>query len=421
MQKKKGISLIVLVITIIVMIILAASVVITLSNTGIINRANRAVELTNESQVQDLAALIWADAYMDELRGTDLVNKVKEDLDKKGIKEAEWKITVTDSGVSVINKANIPVPKWELKRTTNDSGIVTKVIVTDGTSEIEVGSTINYMVDGVGDTNYKGGWKLLGADENGRLLIVSTADLGITGSNITIGDNANFDTCKTSMEGALTTLQNTVNSYKDGTIGVEVRSIRMDDVDKVTGFDPKTYTTYFMNAGNVNSYGQEVKYEWDNNAVKYTWKNGDETVTGTLEGPHGGYTYFDETTNKIITSAKAASGDIVTLKESYYGYTGKNVLSEETLSYKMLFRNSTDTANVAYWLATRSVLMYYDFTNFCLGIVSSNFANPGALSIVDSMGMYSAYSFPVRAVVTLAADVTLTESKTVSGAYDLNK
>ena len=48
MKKKQGISLIVLVITIIVMIILAASVVLTLSNSGIINKANEAVEKTKE-------------------------------------------------------------------------------------------------------------------------------------------------------------------------------------------------------------------------------------------------------------------------------------------------------------------------------------------------------------------------------------
>ena len=42
MKKKMGISLIVLVITIIVMIILAASVMITISNTGIIDKASTA-------------------------------------------------------------------------------------------------------------------------------------------------------------------------------------------------------------------------------------------------------------------------------------------------------------------------------------------------------------------------------------------
>ncbi|MBR6689241.1 MAG: type II secretion system protein [Clostridia bacterium] len=104
MQKKQGISLIVLVITIIVMIILAASVVITLSNTGVINRANEAVDLTNESQVQDLAALVWADAYMDNLRGQELIDEVTTKLAERGVTTDDWNITVTDTGVSVTNK-----------------------------------------------------------------------------------------------------------------------------------------------------------------------------------------------------------------------------------------------------------------------------------------------------------------------------
>ena len=101
---KKGISLIVLVITIIVMIILAASVVITLSNTGVINRASEAVDLTNEAAVQDMAALIWADAYMDNKRGTDLVNEVTTKLGEQGVTSDKWNITVTDTGISVTNK-----------------------------------------------------------------------------------------------------------------------------------------------------------------------------------------------------------------------------------------------------------------------------------------------------------------------------
>ena len=127
---KKGISLIVLVITIIVMIILAASVVITLSNTGVINRASQAVDLTNESAVQDLAALVWADAYMDNKRGTDLVNEVTTKLGEQGVTTDKWNITVTDTGVSVINKSNIP--------TTLGSLI---------TSAADYGKTVNYESD----------------------------------------------------------------------------------------------------------------------------------------------------------------------------------------------------------------------------------------------------------------------------------
>ena len=69
MRNKKGISLIVLVITIIVMIILAASVVITLSNTGIIDRASEATNKTNQSNLQDIVDIAWSDAYVDYLDG----------------------------------------------------------------------------------------------------------------------------------------------------------------------------------------------------------------------------------------------------------------------------------------------------------------------------------------------------------------
>ena len=103
-RSKSGISLIVLVITIIVMIILAATVVISTSNAGIIEKASNAVELTNESQVQDLAALIWADAYMKDLRDDELVEEVETKLEQQGVTKDKWNITVTDTGVSVINK-----------------------------------------------------------------------------------------------------------------------------------------------------------------------------------------------------------------------------------------------------------------------------------------------------------------------------
>ena len=98
MKRKQGISLIVLVITIIVMIILAASVVLTLSNSGIINKANEAVEKTNIKEVEQLASLAWAEEFMAGKRGetlkTAVLEKLKDYTDK-------YTITVTDTGVTV--------------------------------------------------------------------------------------------------------------------------------------------------------------------------------------------------------------------------------------------------------------------------------------------------------------------------------
>ena len=61
MKKKNAISLIVLVITIIVMAILAATVIITLSNTNIISQANEAVNKTEAQQIEEAKILMQAD------------------------------------------------------------------------------------------------------------------------------------------------------------------------------------------------------------------------------------------------------------------------------------------------------------------------------------------------------------------------
>ena len=98
---KKGISLIVLVITIIVMIILAASVVITLSNTGVIDRASESVEKTTLSELKHYASLVWSEEYLAGKRGDELKLAV---LDKLKDYTTKYDIVVTNSGVDVNNK-----------------------------------------------------------------------------------------------------------------------------------------------------------------------------------------------------------------------------------------------------------------------------------------------------------------------------
>ena len=104
---KKGISLIVLVITIIVMIILAAAVVISMSNTGIIEKASQAVNLTDEKSVQDLAALVWAETYLDETKRANIENEVMQELEKHGVKTDKWNIQVSNTGIIISSKSNV--------------------------------------------------------------------------------------------------------------------------------------------------------------------------------------------------------------------------------------------------------------------------------------------------------------------------
>ncbi|MBR6641258.1 MAG: leucine-rich repeat protein [Clostridia bacterium] len=79
---KKGISLIVLVITIIVMIILAASVVISLSNSGVINRADYAVNETNTKLEMTKLELLQAEVLAEghgKIGVTEYIDKLKEE------------------------------------------------------------------------------------------------------------------------------------------------------------------------------------------------------------------------------------------------------------------------------------------------------------------------------------------------------
>ncbi|MBR6689046.1 MAG: type II secretion system protein [Clostridia bacterium] len=149
MKRKQGISLIVLVITIIVMIILASAVVITLSNNGIINRADEAVDKTSKSQIEHLAALAWADAYADGLRGAELKAKVEEILEANKITTDDWNIAVTDKGVTLI-------PKGE------------EVKVGLLVSNKDIGKTVMYEANGVSD------WQLFYEDEaKGNIYLIA--------------------------------------------------------------------------------------------------------------------------------------------------------------------------------------------------------------------------------------------------------
>ena len=64
MEKKNAISLIVLVITIIILSILAATVIITLSNTNIIEQANESVNKTEAQQIEETKILMQADGML---------------------------------------------------------------------------------------------------------------------------------------------------------------------------------------------------------------------------------------------------------------------------------------------------------------------------------------------------------------------
>jgi len=66
-MNKKAMSLVTLVITIIIMIILAGAIIINLSNSGIIEKANQAVTDMDLKNLEQLANMAYADIYFENL------------------------------------------------------------------------------------------------------------------------------------------------------------------------------------------------------------------------------------------------------------------------------------------------------------------------------------------------------------------
>ncbi len=105
---KQGVSLVILVITIIVMIILAGTIILSLDNTGIIEKAQGAVDKTNLNEVKNLAQAVWAEAYLNDIRTDEgLRDAVMSALQKQGITEEHYNgytIEVTIKGVRFVEK-----------------------------------------------------------------------------------------------------------------------------------------------------------------------------------------------------------------------------------------------------------------------------------------------------------------------------
>ena len=86
------------------MIILAGSIIVTLTNQGIIEQAETAVEALDIAEVQGLAELKWSEAYTDGKRTQEELEQAVIDGLKKELGEeivSEYTIVVNDEGVDV--------------------------------------------------------------------------------------------------------------------------------------------------------------------------------------------------------------------------------------------------------------------------------------------------------------------------------
>ena len=144
MKEKKGISLIVLIVTIIVMIIIAGAVIISLTETNIIDQAELAVEKHNESELQAAASMAYSNWLLEEKTGKNpghVQNYIRNELIRQNVATWEdfskWYITPT-GGIEEIDQEaftlmlNIP----------EDNYMFSMRIGTDGGYNIDWGDNV---------------------------------------------------------------------------------------------------------------------------------------------------------------------------------------------------------------------------------------------------------------------------------------
>ena len=181
---KGGISLIVLVITIIVMIILAAAIILSLSNSGIIGKANKAKTDTDISNAKDLVAMAHADWMLDEAKIKENDNTITSfsNYAEKKLQEAGYKVGAGEGAYTVTEDGEVYTGLTETARAAIAAGIkigdevkysavlTAKSYTTDGSERTSTGAADSTKTQTV-KTNTSYTWKYIGLGEDGSLLI----------------------------------------------------------------------------------------------------------------------------------------------------------------------------------------------------------------------------------------------------------
>ena len=180
--------------------------------------------------------------------------------------------------------------------------------------------------------------------------------------------------------------------------GTEARSITVEDINRVTGYDPtKQNNNTKYGAGEFYEYGNKVTYTASGSSAT----NG-KTYTSAIskyEHPDGRILGQNDVTS-IQVESTAYYYYPSTLTTSDGEQTGEIGISKTIPAYKLLFRKADDTANCSYWLASSDVDASSNYSRFGLRDVYSDGAVGCYVLWFSDHGARSG-SYGVRAVVSL--------------------
>ncbi len=407
-NKEKGITLIALVITIIVLLILAGVAIATLTgDNGILTKAVSAKDKTGRAEVIENAKLDIL-AIQSDKEGKLTTGDLKGVLDKY-FKDVPEEITAEDIATLELKTKD---DKHTIKVSEIYNGKLEGIKGSMSVAELKVGDYVNYgdkltvqtyrtKEDGEPDTGYETSqtfntntttlWRVINKKANGDVEIVAV--------NNTLSNDGTTGLYLKSQNGFLnseTILDNLCSKlYANPTYGT-ARSINVDDINNLTGFNPET------------SDWEDKDYYLNN-----------RTKTYTSGGP-----FWDKDTN---TFRNATTENPVTVDNTHYYYTVNekiplyDTLIEESKTYTGDY--SEENYPIFYWLASRSVDASIDNSYFRVRLVDSGDVRNWCLFYAYTSGYSreSAYACAVRPIVTLRSSVQIDTSDTTKDGSEQGK
>jgi len=392
-KNKRGISLIVLVITIIVMIILATAIILSLNGSGIIGRANEAVEKSDMANAKNVMSLAYAEWELGEGELKDTYSSFAE-YAKAKLEEAGFdteNIYVTDNGelftgpAAVIVSNNVPlgttVTGYDLSSNKN------KTYTTEGTEntgDLNLSVTIDPQprtLTRVDDLS----WKYIGMDEAGNVLIA--ADVA-----------SNMPTVMLTGFGGYVNGPSVLNKACDVLYSTDMgtaRNMNIDDVTNLLQLSGIKYKSY---------YYEEYEYD-DANGNAVVGKNFfEEEVDEALT--------VEEISKKIDTTISNGYNpdgiDINTKKIDYYTVKSDSEYIKSDETAKSLVYQST-----SYWLSSLTHdVMYnnYSYWYYMVRYINNSVLDANAVCTFADGSWFVDYgeTYAIRPVIALSSNVNAT-------------
>ncbi len=269
------------------------------------------------------------------------------------------------------------------------------------------GETEPYSISQTYEVDMNTTWRVLGLDENGTELLITSgspikkARTTIEGTNepveeddvyLYLGGAESYAYC-------VDTLNKICEIYNDDKYASEARSMKIEDINNALGVvkeGNKVYLEKDPDKTNIDEWGVLGKI--------YTYQEGDYSPESYLKG---------ETEQ---------AGKTVTATAYYYDYEDPNIINQSSTLWKLLFDGTTSEKGCAksYWLASPGVYVDSSYAFFGPGAVDDGYAGCGndGFFFFGSHGHSIDDALAVRPVVSLKSNITETEVPITTGSEE---